>query len=95
MKIFANIAVLLFLFFLATPTLVYIMADEEDSELSIVCSAEEEIHKDIKEVKAGPQVVFELSAFITVVKKNAIKSGNLQRHTNVFGDVFIPPPETV
>jgi len=95
MKIFANIVVLLFLFFLATPTLVYIMADEDDAQISIVCSAEEEIHKDIKEVKAGPQLVFELSAFIPVVKKTAIQSGNLQRHSNVFGDIFIPPPETV
>lgn len=95
MRACINIVTLLFLFFLATPTLVYVMADDEDTELSLVCSAEEELQKDIKEVKAGPQMVFEFISFIPVLKKAIIKSRNLQRHSNVFGDIFLLPPENV
>ena len=95
MKTCINIMILMFLFFLATPTLVYVMADDEDTELSLVCSAEEEIQKDIKEVKAGPQMVFEFIVFMPVAKKAVIKSRNLQRHSNVFGDIFLLPPENV
>jgi len=95
MRACINIVTLLFLFFLATPTLVYVMADDEDTKLTLVCSAEEEIQKNIKEVKAAPQLVLEFIAFMPVVKKAVIKSENLQRHDNVFGDIFLLPRENI
>ena len=82
----------LFLLFLAAPTVVYLLEDD-DTETSVVYSLEEEIQKDIKEIKAGPQFVFEFAFFPVTAKSTVIKSKNPRRHTNVFGDIFLPPPE--
>jgi hypothetical protein len=95
MKICIKIVIFLFLLFLATPTIVSLLANENDKELIIVCSVEEEIQKDIKEVKVVPSLVFEFAVFIPLAKKAAITSKYLQEHTNVFGDIFLPPPEVV
>lgn len=93
MKVLVNIVVLLFLTFLSMPTIVSLLEDE-DTDVSVVYGfSEEEMHKEIKEVKIGPQWVYE-PAFIPVIKKSTIiKSKNLQRHENVYGDIFSPPPE--
>lgn len=95
MKILANIAVALFTFFLATPTLVFILSDKDDMQVNVVCSAEEEVYKDIKEVKAGPGLVFEFNTFTPAIITKGILSENLQRHDNVFGDIFLPPPDVI
>jgi len=94
MKIWVNIVVFLFFTFLATPTIVSLLEDETD--VSIVYStSEEEMHKDIKEVKMGSCYVYEFN-FIPLTKKSTlIKSKNLQKHNNVSGDIFIPPPELI
>lgn len=94
MKFLVNIVVLLFLTFLSAPTIVSLLQDEDTDVSAVYGFSEEEIHKEIKEVKMCPQWVYE-PAFIPVIKKSAlIKSKNLQRHENVCGDIFSPPPET-
>jgi len=95
MKICVNIVVFLFLTFLAAPTLVCLLEDD-DKDVSVVYSlSEEEMHKEMKEVKAPPHHVFEFAFFPVVKKSTLIKSKNLQKHANVSGDIFLPPPEFI
>jgi hypothetical protein len=92
MKIVVNIVLFLFLAFLSAPTIVSIV--EDDTDMSMVYSLnEEEIHKDIKEVKAGPQTIFQFTFFKATKASSEIRSENLQRHDNVFEEIFSPPPE--
>lgn len=93
MKALVSIVVFLFITFLAAPTIVSILEDD-DTETCIVYSMdEEEIHKDIKEIKVGVVHMYE-PAFIPLIKTcSKIPSGNLHKHENVSGDIFIPPPE--
>ena len=94
MKFLVNIVLFLFLSFLAAPTIVSFIQD--DADMSMVYSlTEEEIHKEIKEVKAHNSFEFELAFFAVAKRSTLIKSENLQRHDNVFGDIFSPPPELV
>lgn len=90
MKFVVNIVLILFLSFLAAPTIVSLI--EDDADISMVYSlTEEEIHKEIKQLKEHP---YEFQpAYFPAVKKSTIISENLQRHGNVFEDIFSPPPE--
>lgn len=93
MKALLHILLFIFLTSLAAPTLVSLLADEDD-EITMVCAqGEEETQKDIKEVKLFPQWVYE-AAFVTVVRKSTfIKSENRCKHESVSTDVFVLPPE--
>ncbi len=94
MKILVNIVLCLFLSFLAAPTVVSILEDEAD--ISMVYSlTEEEIQKEVKEVKAHHYFNFDFELFATVKKSTLIKSENLQRHDNASEEIFSPPPENV
>jgi pantoate kinase len=92
MKFLVNIVLFLFVSFLAAPTVVSLIQDEAD--VSMVYSlTEEEIQKEIKEVKAAPQCMLGVAFFIQSKKKTVIKSANLQKHDNLAGEIFSPPPE--
>ncbi|WP_206619134.1 hypothetical protein [Flavobacterium cerinum] len=94
MKIIVNIVLFLFLSFLASPTIVSLIEDEAD--MSMVYSlTEEEIQKEIKEVKAAPHSELRLTFFEPTKKVSVIKSANLQKHDNVSEEIFSPPPEFV
>ena len=82
----------MFVSFLAAPTVVSLIEDEAD--VSMVYSlTEEEIQKELKEIKAGPETEFQF-AFVDLRKNTSkINSENLLRHDNAFGDIFSPPPE--
>lgn len=93
MKIIVNIVLFLFLSFLAAPTVVSLMEDEAD--VSIAYSfTEEEIQKEIKEVKVAP-TEFHFVFLDGSKLSSEIKSENLQRHDNVFEEIFSPPPEII
>jgi hypothetical protein len=93
MKFLANIVLLLFLSFLAAPTVVSLMEDKADISLAYSLT-EEEMQKELAEVKYSPSEFH--YALITITKKTSeIKSGNLQRHDNVFEEIFSPPPEQI
>jgi hypothetical protein len=95
MKACIYIVVLLFFTFLAAPTIVSILHEDDKAGITAMCSLEEEIQKEIKEVKAAPQIVLDV-AFITFETKSAfILSKNPHGHKNVFGDIFLPPPELI
>lgn len=94
MKFFVNIVLFLFLTFLAAPTIVSLLQD--DTDMSMVYSlTEEEIQKEIKEVKAAPSTELRLSLFIPAKKTALIHSAQLGKHDNVSGDICSPPPEQV
>ncbi|MFL9837500.1 hypothetical protein ABS768_08330 [Flavobacterium sp. ST-75] len=94
MKFLVKIVIFLFLSFLATPTVISLL--EDDTDISMVYSLnEEEIHKEIKEIKAGPELEFEMPLIIVEKKSKVINSKYLLRLDNAFGDIFSPPPERV
>ncbi|MEL1242935.1 hypothetical protein AAEO56_01565 [Flavobacterium sp. DGU11] len=94
MKILVNIVLFLFISFLAAPTIVSLI--EDDADMSVVYSlTEEEIQKDIKEVKGAPYTEFQVSFFKESKETLLIQSANLQKHNNVAGEICSPPPEFI
>ena len=64
MKTLVNIVLFLFVSFLAAPTVVSLI--EDDADVSIVYSlTEEELQKELKEVKVSPQLELHLAFFCT------------------------------
>jgi hypothetical protein len=93
MKSCVYIVLFLFATFLAVPTIVSILRDKDDADVTVMVSLEEEIQKEIKEVKIVPYHPFEFPFVPTQQKTALIISKNPHGHKNVFGDIFIPPPE--
>ena len=94
MKFFVNIVLFLFLSFLATPTIVSFLQD--DADMSMVYSlTEEEIQKEIKEVKAAAFIELRLAFFAPAKKTSIIKTANDQEHDNVSREIHSPPPDLV
>jgi len=85
----------LFVAFLSTPTIVTLI--EKNTDISVFYNfSEEEIHKNVKEIKAN---LNEEAHFVffdwTQQKKSKITFENLSRHDNVSEEIFSPPPELV
>lgn len=94
MKIFARLLIVVFVVFLSTPTVVTLI--KKNTNTSIFYSfAEEEIHKELKEVKAQLKQQFDYPFLDLKIKKNTIISENLSRHDNVAAEIFSPPPELI
>lgn len=94
MKILVNIVLFLFLSFLAAPTIVSLL--EDDADVSIVYSlTEEEIQKELKEVKAAPYMELRLAFFAPAKKSLIIKSVSHEKQDNVSREIHSPPPEIV
>ncbi|RZJ70176.1 MAG: hypothetical protein EOO45_12960 [Flavobacterium sp.] len=94
MKIIVNIVLFLFFAFLSAPTIVSMM--ESDADISMVYSlTEEEIHKELKEIKVAPQTEMQIAIFQNAKKSSEITSENLRKHDNVSEEIFSPPPEQV
>lgn len=94
MKFFVNIVLFLFLSFLATPTIVSLLQD--DADMSMVYSlTEEEIQKEIKEIKAAAYTELRLPFFATAKKTIAIIAANDDDHDNVSREIHSPPPDFI
>jgi hypothetical protein len=93
MKLISKLLLIVFISFLSTPTLVILI--EKNTDISIFYSfAEEEINKQIKEVKAEVKHHFEYPFLDLQIEKNTvIISENLSRYDNVASEIFSPPPE--
>ena len=93
MKFLSIILIFLFIVFLSTPTLVTLI--EKNTNVSLFYSlAEEEIHKELKEVKAEVKQHFDYPFFDLKIDKNTtIVSENLSRHDKVSSEITSPPPE--
>lgn len=95
MKFFARVILTLFVLFLSTPTVVTLIKKNTDTSL-FYSFAEEEIHKELKEVKAEVKQHFDYPFLDLKIEKNtAIISENLSRHDNVTSEIFSPPPEFI
>lgn len=93
MKYLAQIVLVLFVAFLSTPTIVSFI--EKKTDVSIFYSlAEEEIHKELKEVKAEIKS-YDYPITTIALKKSRIVSENLSKHDNVSSVIFSPPPEFI
>lgn len=95
MKLIAKFILFVFVTFLSTPTIVTLI--EKNTDISMFYSfAEEENHKDIKEIKADLRLNFDYPFMETVEHQNSkIIFENLTRHDNIAEEIFIPPPELV
>lgn len=94
MKNFASIVLLLFVFFLVTPTIVVCL--ENDRENTSLCgnnntpSSFEEIKNDIKYFTVNS--FLEFSFFDLKKATDLIVFENLSKHDLNYASIFIPPP---
>lgn len=92
MKFAVKIMIVIFLTFLATPTIVSVIKKNTDTSMFYSMSEEELVHKEVKELKAEFKV-FQYDFFN--FEKNTsgpIVSENELRHDNVTPSIFSPPP---
>jgi hypothetical protein len=93
MKAYVHIVLFLFITFLSVPTIVSLLKDRNDDKVTVMVSLEEEIQKEIKEIKVTPYKPFEFP-FVPAKEQSArIISKHPHGHQVVFGDIFLPPPE--
>ncbi|WP_395066186.1 hypothetical protein [Flavobacterium sp.] len=85
----------LFITFLLTPTIVTLI--EKSTDVSIFYSfSEEEIHKDLKEIKADLSHTYEFVFLdLSQIKTSKIVSKSVSKHDNVADEIFSQPPELV
>jgi len=84
----------MFVFFLATPTIVSLI--EKNCDTSIFYSMSEEEHVHHKEIKA--ELKNDFCYVIPQVQESTsslIHSENLSKHDNISASIFIPPPEQI
>ena len=92
MKLFSRLLLMLFIAFLSAPTVVTLIKKNTDTSL-FYSFAEEEINKELKEVKAEVKQHFDYPFLDLQINKNSeIISENLSRHDNVASEIFSPPP---
>jgi hypothetical protein len=93
MKHLARLILVMFVAFLSTPTVVSMIT--KDTDISMFYSfAEEEVHKELKEVKAEVKA-YDYPLIAITLKKTKIISVNLSKHDNVSEEIFSPPPEFI
>lgn len=94
MKTVVKLVLFLFVFFLATPTIVSLI--EKNCNTSMFYSMSEEEHVHHKEIKA--EIKTDFCYVIPCISENTsslIHSENLSKHDNISASIFIPPPEQV
>ena len=95
MKYFARVLLAFFIIFLSTPTIVTLIKKSTGSSV-FYSFAEEEIHKDLKEVKAEVKQHFDYPFLdLKISKSTAIISENLSRHDNVSSEIISQPPDFI
>ena len=92
MKFAVRFVLVLFITFLSTPTVVSLIENSCDTTLFYSMSEEEQVHKEIKEVKAELKSATFGLAFISSGKTSGIISENASRHDNISAVIFSPPP---
>ncbi len=95
MKFVSGILLFFFVSFLTVPTIVTLI--EKNTDISVFYSfSEEEIQKDLKEIKANFKDEFQF-VFINWYPKIKAKIifESESKHDHVFTTIFSPPPELV
>ena len=94
MKTVVKFILVIFVFFLSTPTIVSLI--EKNCDTSVFYNMSEEEHVHHKEVKA--EMKNDFCYVIPTVAETAsslIHSENLSKHDNISASIFIPPPDQV
>jgi hypothetical protein len=96
MRVFASIVLLFFVLFLAAPTIVVWL--EEDNDSTVLCSngatsSSEEIKHDMKFYTFNP--FLEITFFDSKKASGLIIFENLSKHDLISATIFIPPPNNV
>ena len=92
MKFAVKFTLLIFMFFLSTPTIVSLIEKTCDTSAFFSMTEEELVHKELKaELKINEYTFIDLS----LRGSSLIHSENLSRHDNICAAIFIPPPEQV
>ena len=90
MKTVASLILLMFVFFLSTPTIVGMIEKGTDTSVFFSMTEEELSHKEVKaELRIETYEFVNLSGNASGI----ICFENLSRHDNVCASIFIPPPE--
>jgi len=82
----------MFITFLSTPTIVSLIKNGCDTTIFYSMSEEEQVHKEVKEVKAELKFNNFDFAAISKMTSSLIISDNLLKHDNVSASIFSPPP---
>ncbi|MES2545757.1 MAG: hypothetical protein V4548_12795 [Bacteroidota bacterium] len=93
MKFAVKIMLVVFVFFLSTPTIVSLIEKNSDTSYFYSFSEEEQMHKEVK-----AEFKFDAYHFVpnfSLKTTTLILSENLSRHDNVFEEIFSPPPEFI
>ncbi|MEC4003690.1 hypothetical protein OX283_003410 [Flavobacterium sp. SUN052] len=95
MKYIARIFLFLFVAFLSTPTLICLIKKNTNTS-AFYNFNEEEIHKDLKEIKANLKDDYNF-VFVTapIILNSKIISENLSKHDNIAEEIFSQPPEFI
>lgn len=95
MKILTKLLLVLFVTFLSTPTIVTLI--ERNTDVSLFYNfSEEEIHKEVKVIKADLKQSFDFTFLDCKILQNSkIISENLSRHDKISEEIFSPPPEFI
>jgi hypothetical protein len=93
-KYIVRLLLIVFVSFLSTPTVVSLIKKSTDVSL-FYSFAEEETHKDLKEVKGLKQLFDYPSTELKLNPNSKIISENLSCHDNVAEEIFSPPPELI
>ncbi|AWA30409.1 hypothetical protein HYN48_10080 [Flavobacterium magnum] len=92
MKFAVKIMIVVFLTFLATPTIVSLIRKSSDTSMFYNMSEEELAHKEVKELKAELRILqYDFFNFQKCTSRIIISENQL-RHDNVMRSIFSPPP---
>jgi len=92
MKLAVKFALIIFIIFLSTPTIVSLIKSSCDTSVFFSLSEEEQVHKEVKEVKAELKFAnFDLIELPKLTSSIIINENQL-KHDNVSAVIFSPPP---
>ncbi|MFB9076639.1 hypothetical protein ACFFLS_25530 [Flavobacterium procerum] len=93
MKILARILLFIFIAFLSTPTIVQALKKSNSAAVSFSI-AEEEVHKELKNVM-HPSILEHDVLIPVYIEKKTIISENIVKLDNISPSIFAPPPNLV
>ncbi|PBJ14337.1 hypothetical protein [Flavobacterium sp. ACN6] len=90
MKLLARILLFIFIAFLSTPTIVQAIKKGNNTAVSFSI-AEEEVHKELKNVM-HPSILEHEVIISVYIEKKTILSENIVKLDNISPSIFAPPP---
>jgi hypothetical protein len=92
MKLAVKLVLIIFITFLSAPTIVSLIKHNCDTTVFYSMSEEEQVHKELKEIKAEIKFTTIDLFKISKLTSSLIITENLLKHDNVSSSIFSPPP---